>query len=193
MLLDELYWKYVCKFKNYYNGNDKIKPNNIETIKNKLCWMYTYLSISDNKDYLHRKDLPDLVRGNIILVEIGDNLGMEFRGKHHCIVLRDSPKNLDQVFVLPITSKKPQQYNPNYNGIYIEISRITGFNGYYSPSNPHHRDTGKHWANILNIRNISKSRIYYPTKIRNVSSGQLNKISNSIIANIALRRDLLNK
>lgn len=109
------------------------------------------------------------------------------------MVLRDAPKGQDQVFVLPITSKKPKNYNPSLNGIYIEFPPISGFNGYIDPHDPTHIDSGKHWANILNVRNISKARIHYPTKIRNVDAKQLNLISNCIIANIALRRDFLEK
>lgn len=193
MLSDELFWKFVSRFKNYYNGANKSNKRKYERLCSKLEWLHSYICISDDKNFLHKnnKQLPDLKRGNIILVEIGDNFGMEFSGKHHCIVLRDSPKEQDQVFILPITSKKPKAYNPKYNGIYIEFPKINGFNGFFDKENPYHKDTGKHWANILNVRNISKSRIHYPTKIRNVDDEQLNNISNCIIANIALRRDLI--
>ena len=192
-MLGNIYWTFISRIKNYYNGYKNSKIEKQEVLRKKFLWLTNYVSISDDSNTLHKKDVPDLKRGNIILVELGDNLGMEFGGKHHCVVLRDCPSSQDQVFVLPITSKKPKKFNPHYNGIYIEFNKIRGFNGYKHATDPHHKDNGKHWANILSVRNISKSRVYYPTKIRNVPESDLNKISNCVIANIALRRDLLMK
>lgn len=186
MALDEMYHDFIEKFNNYCTSSQVG-----EKLYNRIGWFCTSVSIWLDYNSLHRRELPALKRGNIVLVEIGENFGMEFSGRHHCIVLRNSPLEQDQVLVLPITSKKPKNYQPNNNGIYLEFPRINGFNGFSDPDNPNHPDTGKHWANILNIRNISKSRIHYPTRIINVDNQQLNKISNSIIANIALRRNLL--
>lgn len=184
--LDEMYHDFIEKFNNYCTSSQVG-----EKLYNRIGWFCTSVSIWLDYNSLHRRELPALKRGNIVLVEIGENFGMEFSGRHHCIVLRNSPLEQDQVLVLPITSKKPKNYQPNNNGIYLEFPRINGFNGFSDPDDPNHPDTGKHWANILNIRNISKSRIHYPTRIINVDNQQLNKISNSIIANIALRRNLL--
>lgn len=186
MTLEEIYRNFIEKFNNYYTSSQVS-----EKLYNRIAWLCTSVSIWLNCNSLHDRELPALRRGNIILVEIGENFGMEFSGRHHCIVLRNSPIEQDQVLVLPITSKKPKNYQPNNNGIYLEFPRINGFNGFTDPNDPNHPDTGKHWANILNVRNISKSRIHYPTRIINVDNAQLNKISNSIVANIALKRNLL--
>jgi len=192
VMLQILYTNLLNCLQSFYSNVNQTISSEAKKLENKLNWLIQYVSISENPSFLHNRQVPDLKRGNIILVEIGDNLGMEFSGRHHCIVLRDSPIGQDQVFVLPITSKKPGRFTPNYNGIYIEFPAMRGFNGFSDNNNPQHPDTGKHWANILNVRNISKSRIVYPTKIRTIENGQLNRISECIIANIALRRDLLN-
>lgn len=43
------------------------------------------------------------------------------------------------------------------------------------------------WANILSVRNISKQRMIYPTRIFNVDGDVLTKISATIKSQIALR------
>lgn len=156
-------------------------------IRQNLAWMKDYITIKRNSFTYNYNDIPDLLRGNIIIAKFGDNIGNEFKGQHHAIVLRNCKQGIDQIFVLPITSKKPKQYDPNRLGIYIEIPKITGFGGFHDLENPDHPDTDKHWANILSVRNISKQRMIYPTRIFNVDGNILTKISATIKSQIALR------
>lgn len=156
-------------------------------IRSNLSWMKEYIAIKRASFTYNYNDIPDLIRGNVIIAKFGDNIGNEFNGQHHAIVLRNCRKGIDQIFVLPITSKKPKQYDPNKKGIYIEIPKITGFAGLRDPENSDHPDTDKHWANILSVRNISKQRMIYPTRIFNVDGDVLTKISATIKSQIALR------
>lgn len=151
-----------------------------------LKWFELCKSIFNNQEYLHREELGDLKRGDVILVELGQNLGKEFSGQHPAVVLRDCPKNIEQVFILPLTSKKPKAYNPNKESIYLEFKKIYGMKGYQHSTNPKHKDNFKHWANILNIRNISRSRIVCPPQPCKMDGKDLRKISKTIQNQIAL-------
>ena len=156
-------------------------------IRNNLAWMKEYIAIKRGSFTYNNNDIPDLLRGNVIIAKFGDNIGKEFNGQHHAIVLRDCKQGIDQIFVLPITSKRPKAYNPTKKGIYIEIPKISGFPGFHDPDNLYHIDNDKHWANILSIRNISKQRMIYPTTIFTVDGTILNIISATIKSQIALR------
>lgn len=46
--------------------------------------------------------------GDVILVELGYNIGHEYGGKHFCIVMKDNHKLDKNVIVLPLTSQSPK-------------------------------------------------------------------------------------
>jgi hypothetical protein len=159
-----------------------------ERIGNEIKWAKDYIEIKQNKLSHQTIQTPDFKRGNIVIVKLGENIGVEFSGNHHAIVLRDVTKDIEQVFLLPITSKKPKSYNiNNKKSLYIEIPKIPGLKGFIG-DDPKHPDIGKHWANILNVKNISRKRILYPTKIFTVQGSILDLISNVIINQIAYRK-----
>lgn len=164
-------------------------PNDIvkNKIQNEIFWAKDYLKIKQDKLEHQAEETPDYTRGAIVLVKLGENLGNEFSGKHHAIVLRNCAKSVDQVFILPITSKKPRSYDPASKSIYVEIPKIPGFNGYTDKDDPNHPDTGKHWANILSIRNVSRKRIISPTAKFFVRGNVLDKISSTVMKHIAYR------
>lgn len=187
------YWNLICKLKNYYHGSINGSKEKVKELKNRLEWFNTYFNIFNNPKFLQKQDLPELYRGDIILVELGFNIGMEFGGRHYCIVLRDSSKNNNRVLILPITSKKPSDYNINKK-LYIEFNEIRCLNRYEDKfsSTKHAR-----WCNILNVRSISKNRIIYPNdrKLPNptnrIPKHKISEISQKIISEIALRDDLI--
>ena len=187
MGLGELYWKFICKFKDFYNGYNKSKKDNLQK---QLQWFYDYLAIFENKKYFHKAALPQLNRGDIILVELGENIGAEFSGRHYCVVLRDCAESNDKIFVLPLTSKRPKAYNDSKDTIYVKFNKIYGLGN---------SSDGTIWktcyANILNVRNIDKTRIIYPIDrgIPKLNNGDLRKISHKIVTHLALRKDLLYK
>ena len=180
------YWSLYCKLRDFVNTTpvrtDKLK----ETLYNRVIWFKTCIKIYENKNALHSSPLGDLHRGDVVLVELGENFGKEFSGQHPAVVLRDSLSHIDQVFVLPLTSKKPKAYNPKVDSIYLEFKRIHGLRGYQHPTNRHHRDNYKHWCNILNVRNISRCRIYCPPNPCTMDGKDLNRISKTIKNQMAL-------
>ena len=45
MLSDELYWKFISRFKNYYNGTNKFSENVHNRLCDKLDWLHSYICI----------------------------------------------------------------------------------------------------------------------------------------------------
>jgi uncharacterized protein YifN (PemK superfamily) len=163
-----------------------INTKQIDDIKDKLLWVKDYFEINANIDYLHKEPLPDLLRSEVILIKLGENLGMEFSGDHPGIVIRNSKMGSNQVFVLPLTTQKPDGYNPTIVNIYMEIGIIPYLTGFRDITNPNHPDTGKHWANILNVKSISRNRIYYPPHKTSVNGMVMDKISIKLSTHVAL-------
>lgn len=186
------YWNFICKLKNYYYGNTNSGEKIKKEVNGRIEWFNNYFNLFQNPMYLQdiNEPLPNLKRGNIILVELGFNIGMEFGGQHYCIVLKDSSITNNRVLVLPITSQKPKDYELHKNTYYIEFKQINGLN------RKKDKTTGyghKRWVSITNIRAVSKSRIIYPIErgIPNMTNGQMREISNRIISQIAMRKDLI--
>ena len=125
-----------------------------------------------------------LKRGNVVWIDFGFNIGYEFGGMHPAIIL----KNFDnELFVLPISSKKPIEYKKideklDKNEITIEesqtqkneiteilqLDKIFGF---------------KHivrWSNITRMRKVSILRVNFSGSIRSISGEDLNRISEKI-------------
>ena len=183
---DYEYWTLYCKLRDYVNTAPRNTHKLNELLWNKLRWIKLLINLYENKDFLHNGCLGDLQRGDVVLVELGENIGKEFSGQHPAVVLRDCPENIEQVFVLPLTSKKPRAFNPRKKSIYLEFKKIPGMKGYQHATNRFHKDNGKHWCNILNIRNISRHRICFPPIPCHMDGSDLNAISETIRKQIAL-------
>ncbi len=123
-------------------------------------------------DYFRRESNPkpsyDYVRGQVILVDFGFNVGNEFGGNHYAVVLLDSPARNPKVVVLPLTSQKPKKKYTHH----IEIDPIPGVP----------RD---HWANSYEVRSVDKLRTQ--PKTHRVSGSTLDRISDAIVKTLALR------
>lgn len=189
--MDEFNWGYeymllYCKLRDYAYTTPKSTPKLKESLWNRLKWLKLCVTLYEDKNFIHKEELGDLKRGDVVLVELGENVGKEFSGQHPAVVLRDSLKHVDQVFVLPLTSKKPKAYNPSVKSIYLEFKRIPKLKGYQHPTNRCHKDNYKHWCNILNIRNVSRARIYCPPHACTMDGNDLNAISEAIRNQIAL-------
>ena len=147
--------------------NTKIKGSYFE-------WLSVKTELLNNEFSFDPAVLPYYKRGEVILINLGFNIGEEYGGKHYAIVLRDSRKKHGKIFVLPITSQVPKN---KHLPIYVEIGSIVGLA----------RDK-HHWANILNIVNISKQRVVDISKPLKVNDRILNRISGAVIKQIALRK-----
>lgn len=186
------YWNFICKLKNYYHGNSNVGEETKKEVFGRIEWFNDYFNIFQNSKFFQNEaqPLPDLVRGNIILAELGFNIGMEFGGRHYCIVLKNSSIRSKRVLILPITTQKPSDYDTFKDTLYIEFDKIRGLNATKDIGNPNGH---KRWVNILNIRTISKNRIIYPVDrgIPTMTKGQMRDISSRIVSQIAIRGDLL--
>ena len=157
-----------------------------------LEWLVIHTGYVENQDIpLPAVDVYDLTRGEIVLLDLGFNVGKEFGGERPAIVLRNSKPCVDQVLVLPMSTQKPKNVT---DPIYIEIPPIPGLTGYQNKESATDPDNGKHWANVLSIKNLSKLRIKYPPeKLTIRTSSILDRISAAVISNIALRKKKNNK
>ncbi|MDF9409738.1 type II toxin-antitoxin system PemK/MazF family toxin [Pelotomaculum isophthalicicum JI] len=156
----------------YEIENDEERNKQIKRAKLYVDWLNEKTIFIKNEKEFTGKHIQELKRGNVILIKLGFNIGEELGGPRPAIVLRDSKAGHKKVLVLPITSKKPLDYT---NPIYVKIGFIKGLTG------------GIHWANVLNVSNLSKQRIQIPPDPKMVDSGALNRISAAIKAQIALR------
>lgn len=167
----------IEKLKQIYSNLADLIENSTITAKVKdsyLKWLHTKTEMLKNEKSFNPKTLPYYKRGEVILANFGFNVGEEYGGNHYAIVLRDSRESQAKILVLPITSQEPKN---KQLPIYIEIGSIVGLTKHKH-----------HWANILNISNISKQRIIVTTKSLNVNSRILNRISGAVISQVALRK-----
>lgn len=100
------YWNVICKLRNYFNGNKNVSEKLAKEVSGRIEWFNNYFNMFQNPLFFQdqKHPLPDLIRGNIILAELGFNIGMEFGGRHYCIVLKNSSVNNKRVLVLPVTT-----------------------------------------------------------------------------------------
>ncbi len=98
-----------------------------------------------------------IVRGDVVWVEFGFNIGEEFSGRHPAVVLKNGGKTL---LVLPITSKQPTN-KQLASKTYVELGKIYNFK------------MMKRWVNIFNINPISIERIDFTKKKGNIKGVDL--------------------
>ncbi len=78
-------------------------------------WLNTYLNFIPNEGTNIERRIPNIRRGQILFVDFGYNVLSEFRYKHYCVALNNSPRLNPKVTVIPITSKEhPHQLAINY-------------------------------------------------------------------------------
>ncbi len=146
---------------------------NVKTKNSYIDWLICKTELVKNEKTFDSTKLPSYRRGELIFLDLGFNVGEEYGGKHYAIVLRDSRNNHGKVLLMPITSQEPKS---KHLPIYVEIGPIIGL-----AKNKHH------WANILNIANVSKQRIMAHRKPLRVNDRILNRLSGAIVNQIALR------
>jgi hypothetical protein len=78
-------------------------------------WLQYYLDMITHENTNIEKRIPNIRRGQILYVDFGYNILSEFRYKHYCVAINNSPRKNPKVTVIPITSKKhPHQLELNY-------------------------------------------------------------------------------
>ena len=151
---------------NYYeihkNENFYDKRN---SPKDYLEWIDKKTKIIMNSPEFLEKSKEYIVRGDVVWVEFGFNIGEEFSGRHPAVVLKNGGKTL---LVLPITSKQPTE-KQLASKTYVELGKIYNF----KPM--------KRWVNIFNINPISIERIDFTKKKGNIKGIDLDNISKAFL------------
>ena len=151
---------------NYYelHKNDNY-INERNTPKDYLEWIDKKTKIIINSPYFIQKSKEHIVRGDVIWVEFGFNIGEEFSGRHPAVILKNGGKTL---IVLPVTSKMPTQKQLSSTN-YIELGKIYNFKEM------------RRWVNIFNITPISIERIDFSKKKGNIKGEDLDNISKAFL------------
>ena len=151
---------------NYYKiHKDKDFLNKRNSPKDYLEWIDKKTKIIMKSPEFIKKSKEYIVRGDVVWVEFGFNIGEEFSGRHPAVVLKNGGKTL---LVLPITSKKPTE-KQLASKTYVELGKIYNFK------------VMKRWVNIFNINPISIERIDFTKKKGNVKGSDLDNISKAFL------------
>ena len=190
---EEYIYRNIAKYtlKNYvitrytYNKSNKfvksaIKANYILK-NNKYIFNNKEISIEDVKILMKYVLFK---RGNVVWIDFGFNIGNEFGGMHPAVILKNFEKDL---FVLPISSKKPIEYiriekelengkitieeskkQKNELTEIIELDKINGFKKMLR------------WARITRMKKVSILRLNFSGTIGTLDGKYMDSISNKI-------------
>lgn len=151
---------------NYYEiHKNEDFSNKRNTPKDYLEWIDKKTKIIMNSPEFIEMSKEYIVRGDVVWVEFGFNIGEEFSGRHPAVVLKNGGKTL---LVLPITSKQPTE-KQLASKTYVELGKIYSFK------------TMKRWVNIFNINPISIERIDFTKKKGNIKGIDLDNISKAFL------------
>ncbi len=129
--------------------------------KETINWINFILNNDSSKSSLEHNEM--LIKGNVLWVNFGENIGNEFSGLHPALILNAHIKSGD-VFVLPINSghSKPSL------GYQIDIPRIYGF-----------KDKPR-YVNLYRAQWLSIKRIDFENRIGHIDRKLFKKISDSL-------------
>lgn len=145
-----------------YNKNKKAVQNIIDKYYNLHNNNYIRnSSIIDTNDLEILLNNLVLIRGNVVWVEFGFNVGCEFGGKHPAVILKSMT---DELIVVPLSSGNADK-SRNYE---VDIKMVYNF-----PK----RDR---YVSVTRIRNISKYRVDLNSPIGSIKSKDMKKIMNAI-------------
>ena len=135
-------------------------------------WLYKESIIFEKEVNEQKKTYKKLKRGQIIKVDFGINIGSELCYTHFAIVLSNNDSIYsDNIIVIPITSKKGKNR--------IALGRI--LNKIYPNSSKYNLIC---YANVSQIKTISKTRIFQDNKKYICSNDILNKIDDAVLKEI---------
>lgn len=169
---------------NYERLNKQLKDivkNNYALKKNNYIFNNTNISKEDTM-LLTKKVL--LKRGNVVWIDFGFNIGNEFGGMHPAIIL----KNFDnEIFVLPISSKKPKEYKKieqDYYNKKITLEECENKKGQITEivqiDNIYRFKNMIRWANITRMKKVSILRLNFNGTIGKVDGKYLSTINEKI-------------
>lgn len=103
---------------------DHINHEEFKQSNNLAKWFEKFAKYHNEEKIFSSQSLLKYKRGQIILAELGYNIGNEFGGLHFCIVLNKKDSNRNGILtVLPLTSKNRNHEDNIYldNEIYVQM------------------------------------------------------------------------
>lgn len=147
-----------------------------------IDWLNKWSSYIIKETTFKSECLPYFKRGDIVYIEFGFNIGVEYGGIHYAVVIEgNNNKKSGSIVVVPLTSYNPSDTSKKISkhDIFLGYNVIPWTNSEYATV-----------AKPNQIRAISKLRIVKPLrkedKIARLSSNQLDLIDQKI-------KELLNK
>lgn len=100
-------------------SNMLLNLNNTDQHKAALLfyWLREYKQLLNREKGFNPNYLKKYNRGDIINVNLGFNPGSEQGGLHYAIVLSNTPKSSETITIIPLKSKKSEDYIPRYGEI----------------------------------------------------------------------------
>ena len=144
-----------------YLSTDMERDDARKRTHNYFQWLSTKTQyVMDEPSFVCDKE-KELVRGAVVWIEFGFNIGNEFGGRHPAIILR---KTGSSIFVVPLSSQEPDE-KKDYH---VKIEKVYGFKNMVR------------WTNVLKLQNVSIQRVDTTASIGNVKGYVLNDINNAL-------------
>lgn len=141
-----------------YSSTNKDSDDERKRTNNYLQWLSTKTQyVMDELSFVCDKE-DKLVRGAVVWIEFGFNIGDEFGGRHPAIILRKTPSS---IFVVPLSSQEPN-IKKNYH---VKVDRVYGFTKMVR------------WTNVLKLQSVSVQRVDTSASIGNVKGKVLDDIN----------------
>lgn len=142
-----------------YSSTNKDSDDERKRTNNYLQWLSTKTQyVMDEPSFVCDRE-DELVRGAVVWIEFGFNIGNEFGGRHPAIILR---KTGSSIFVVPLSSQEPDE-KKDYH---VKVEKVYGFRNMVR------------WTNVLKLQNVSIQRVDTTASIGNVKGYVLNDINN---------------
>lgn len=177
-----------------FNKSNKTIKNiikkNYNFSENKFTFTNSKISIDDVKMLMKYVLFK---RGNVIWIDFGFNIGNEFGGMHPAVILKNFDNDL---FVVPISSKKPPEYIKIEQDLkdkiinetesqkrkdaiteIIELSKINGFRNMLR------------WARITRMQKISMLRVNFSGTIGTLNGSDMDIIAEKIALELGNKKD----
>ena len=144
-----------------YSLTNKDNDDARKRTHNYFQWVSTKTQlVMDEPSFVCDKE-DKLVRGAVVWIEFGFNIGNEFGGRHPAIILR---KTSSSIFVVPLSSQEPNE-KKDYN---VKVEKVYGFRNMVR------------WTNVLKLQNVSIQRVDTKASMGNVKGDVLNDINNAL-------------
>lgn len=144
-----------------YSSTNKDSDDARKRTHNYFQWISTKTQlVMDEPSFVCDKE-DKLVRGAVVWIEFGFNIGNEFGGRHPAIILR---KTGSSIFVVPLSSQEPNE-KKDYH---VKVEKVYGFRSMVR------------WTNVLKLQNVSIQRVDTTASMGNVKGDVLNDINNAL-------------